>query len=1152
MKHPSQPSHLTNSDEYRSQLAIQASNEGVWDWDILTNCCYYSPRLKEILGKDPDEPLTASEFLKEIHPEDFEGLMNKIRGYLTQQHTHYEETFRVRHQQGHYIWVLAKGIAVWDEQDVPIRMVGTFLDLTAQKQLQQSLQTQNELLKHYFTNSPLGIGTTLASKKWLQVNTKLCHILGYTEAELKEISWDQITYQSDLKAEITHFEHLLTRYQDSYQLEKRFIRKDGTLTYTQIKVCCIHDPQHCTPQFAIFVQDINEQKHLQNKLWEQQEFLRMIIDHIPQWVFWKNSQSVYSGCNQAFADIMQLKSPNDIIGKTDRDLPWQHQIPAYFCQILETKAPELKGIEPFWKPAGNLSWLETNKIPLYNSVGELIGMLGTVEDITERQQAQELLREYNQILEREIREQTISLEQDNQQLSEDRQKFTQILDALCCFIYISDLQTHQILFANQLARSKSRQQLPNHSMYWEISYPEQVGPIVFCSSEHLLTQAGQPKGIHRQEFYNPISQHWFEVQEQAILWPHQRWVRLSVLIDITEHKQIEHAFRSSEERFELAMKGASDGLWDWNLETNKVYFSPRYKEMLGYQESEFKNNVEEWRRRVHPEDLNLCITALNNYLEKQSTKYEATFRMSHKNGHHLWILSRGFAIWDQEKKPIRLVGTHADITGQKEVEEALKQALTSAERAKQAADVANRAKSTFLANMSHELRTPLNGILGYTQILLRDNTLSTKHKEGIQVIEKSGEYLLTLINDILDLSKIEAGKIELSPNRFVLNEFLQGITDLFRMRAQQKGIHFSYQPLSPLPPIIYADEKRLRQVLINLLGNALKFTTQGSVSLKAGIEQGKLRIQVEDSGIGISPSELDKIFIPFQQVGDRHYRTEGTGLGLSITKKLVELMRGELHVKSALSKGSIFWIVLDLPEITNEESVEESLFLGIQETPVPIIGFEGGAKRILIVDDKLESRLILRDFLSPLGFLVIEAAGGEEAMEKAVCYRPDLIMTDIVMPNMDGFELTRQIRNNVDLKDSIVIAISASVFEHHQQESFQVGCDDFIPKPIRFQQLLERLQAHLNLIWIYQDIDSLIGVKSQVKVEVPPDFLGPPAEIAQLLVEFAELGDVGSIMQLIEAVQPDHQELSLFFQQVRELARNFDLDEIAHLVRMYT
>ncbi|RPJ80072.1 MAG: PAS domain-containing hybrid sensor histidine kinase/response regulator, partial [Deltaproteobacteria bacterium] len=639
----------------------------------------------------------------------------------------------------------------------------------------------------------------------------------------------------------------------------------------------------------------------------------------------------------------------------------------------------------------------------------------------------------------------------------------------------------------------------------------------------------------------------FQVQEQAILWPHQRWVRLSILIDITEHKQIEHAFRSSEERFELAMKGASNGLWDWNLETNKVYFSPRYKEMLGYQESEFKNDLEEWRRHIHPEDLNVCITALNNYLEKQVTKYEATFRMSHKNGHYLWILSRGFAIWDQQNKPVRLVGTHADITGQKEIEEALKQALATAEQAKQAADVANRAKSTFLANMSHELRTPLNGILGYTQILLRDNTLSAKHKQGIQVIEKSGEYLLTLINDILDLSKIEAGKVELSPNRFVLNEFLQGITDLFRMRAQQKGIQFSYQPLSPLPPVIYVDEKRLRQVLINLLGNALKFTTQGSVNLRVGVEQGKLRIQVEDTGIGISPTELDKIFIPFQQVGDQHYRTEGTGLGLSITKKLVELMQGELHVKSALNKGSIFWIVLDLPEIANEES----LFSGIQDIPVPIIGFEGEVKCILIVDDKLESRLILIDFLRTLGFSVIEAASGKEAMEKAVCYRPDLIMTDIVMPDINGFELTRQIRNSADLKDTVVIAISASVFEHHQQESFQVGCDDFIPKPIRFQQLLERLQAHLNLIWIYQDMDFSVKVKPQVRLETSLDCLGPPAEIAQLLIEFAELGDVGSIMQLIETVQADHQELSLFFQKIRELAGNFDLDEIADLVRVY-
>jgi signal transduction histidine kinase len=270
----------------------------------------------------------------------------------------------------------------------------------------------------------------------------------------------------------------------------------------------------------------------------------------------------------------------------------------------------------------------------------------------------------------------------------------------------------------------------------------------------------------------------------------------------------------------------------------------------------------------------------------------------------------------------------------------LQEQIIARERAEKSAESANRAKSQFLANMSHELRTPLNGILGYAQILSRDKTLTAKQFDGIRVIERSGDYLLTLINDILDLSKIEAGKIEICPTDFQLNDFLQGLIDLFQMRAQQKEISFIYEPVPHLPIGIRADEKRLRQILVNLLGNAIKFTDKGGVTLKVSAERNNttrpksktddqlpivtLCFQVTDTGVGIAPLELKKIFLPFQQVGDPNYRPEGTGLGLSITKKLVEIMGGELHVKSILGHGSTFWFSLDFPEVSDLVRVKKN------------------------------------------------------------------------------------------------------------------------------------------------------------------------------------------------------------------------------------
>ena len=422
----------------------------------------------------------------------------------------------------------------------------------------------------------------------------------------------------------------------------------------------------------------------------------------------------------------------------------------------------------------------------------------------------------------------------------------------------------------------------------------------------------------------------------------------------------------------------------------------------------------------------------------------------------------------------------------------LEEAKKLAEQAQIQAEIANQAKSSFLANMSHELRTPLNGILGYAQILMHDRSLSPKQQEGISIIQHSGEYLLTLINDVLDLSKIEAGKIEIHPVDFDFSHFIQGVTDLFRMRAQQKGIMFIYEPLSPLPVAIHADEKRLRQVLINLLGNAVKFTENGGVSLKIGRHHHKIRFQIEDTGLGIAPQDLHKIFEPFQQVGEHSHQAEGTGLGLPITKRFVEIMGGELHVASELGKGSVFWVELELPEVT--EFHHQPL-----QTQPKVIGFEGQSYCILVIDDKWENRSVMTNLLILFGFQVIEAANGQEGLEKISEICPDLIITDLVMPVLDGFEFIRCVRENLQFAAIPIIVASASVFEQDQASSVAAGCNDFMAKPFRVETLLELLAKHLKIQWIHET--SLNPSVNPAKIpELPPSEPVPAPEIQSILV----------------------------------------------------
>lgn len=585
------------------------------------------------------------------------------------------------------------------------------------------------------------------------------------------------------------------------------------------------------------------------------------------------------------------------------------------------------------------------------------------------------------------------------------------------------------------------------------------------------------------------------------------------------------ALQRSEERFDLAMRGANDGLWDWNIRTGKVYYSPRWKALFGYAEQEISDNFDEWKDRLHPDDQKKVLNNLFDYFQKTIPTHEATFRMQHKEGHYIWILSRGFAVWDTQGKTIRVVGTHVDMTAQKATEVTLQEA-------KETAETANRAKSVFLASMSHELRTPLNGILGYTQILSWDKTLTAEQQEGIEIIQQSGEYLLTLINDILDLSKIEADKLELYVTDFDFQDFLLGIIKLFQVRTRQKGIAFIYENFSPLPTSIHADDKRLRQILLNVLGNAVKFTEQGSVIFRVGVHNDKVRFYIEDTGPGIAQENQEIIFLPFHQIGDYKRKAEGTGLGLAITRKLVELMEGTIQVESTLGQGSIFQIDLVLPEVIFTHQFDK-----LERTT--IVGIQGQSPRVLVVDDVRENRLVITNILRPLGFKIMEAVDGEDAIKKACQWHPHLILMDLMMPKLDGFEATRQLRHLAEFATIPIIVVSASVFEHHRQESIEAGCNAFVSKPVRSAVLLDTIQNHLSIEWIYE------------KSDTTETFLkGPSPKQAAILMDLAMMGDIKGILDKVSELESDSTLLP-FVNRIRELAKGFKEEQICELVQRY-
>jgi len=1038
-------------------------------------------------------------------------------------------------------------------------------DISARKRTEETLRENEAQLQAIFDFAGVAIALTDTTGKWLRINRTMAEMLGYSIEELLKLSNTDITHPDDITATRQHVQDLVQGKIASYQLEKRYLHKDGHPVWLALSVEPIRGKEHEIVALIGAAFDITDRKQAEaalrdsearfRALFEQAHSSIVIIDPATGRILDCNRQA-HEHLGYTAAEFLQLSVADVDMVTPETMLAGLQAIREQGNLVFETrqrrKTGEIRDMR-----------IHASRITSHDQTF----ILGIGHDMTEQKQAEEELKLNEARLESLLR---ISQLQDTALqpiLDFALEEAIQLTGSQIGYIYYYDEATRQFTL-NSWSKGVMRE--------CTITKPQTVYDLEKTGIWGEAVRQRQP--ILVNDFHTP---HPLKKGYPAGHAPLRRFLTVPVIVDgnivavtgvankadeynqadvrqllllmdsvwnICQRKQAEEELR----KFSRAVEQSGSAIVITDSTGAIEYVNPAFCVSTGYTRQEAIGQNPRVLKSGHMSPdvyANLWRTITDGNV------WQGELLNRNKNGGLYWESATISPVKDAAGTTTHYLAVKENITERKRLEEELR-------AAKEAAEAANRAKSVFLANMSHELRTPLNGILGYAQILLRDVDLTDAQREGVNTIRRSGDHLLGLINDILDLAKVEAGKVELALADVHFAELLSGISDIIRVRADAKGIAFRLETAPTLPQTIRADERRLRQVLLNLLGNAVKFTERGTVTLRVGATpcvrpetapssgqtQGQtqgsapteiVRFEITDTGIGIAPDDLPKLFAAFQQVGDDRYKAQGTGLGLALSRNLIRVMGGDLRVTSALGQESTFWFELTVPVVVAAAN-------DAQPTRPPIIGIVGQPPRILIVDDDATNRQLLLDTLAPLGFDLHTARNGREGWERCQRVQPHAIITDLRMPDLDGISLIRQLRQDSAYQTCVIFASSASVYAEDRQQSLAAGAQAFLPKPLDMERLLHELQQRLHLTWQYATLSE------QTEAPTPDaEIICPPQAIVQSLYDSALMGDILELRQQIAALAAQDARFAGFVRQLEPLARGFNMREVQRVLAGY-
>ncbi|MBW4682692.1 MAG: PAS domain S-box protein [Microcoleus vaginatus WJT46-NPBG5] len=1062
-----------------------------------------------------------------------------------------QQVTTVKHSgEVHYYWAVKVPLKRADGSIYALCGIST--DITELKRTEEALRHSESTLRSFFDSGSMLMGIVELYEDdilHLSDNLTAARFFGTTPEQMKN------RFATDIGVPAANLQQWLDHYREALHTQAavhfEYIHEAPSgQKWLSASVCPIGTGPNGYPRLSYIVEDISERKWAEEALQLSESRLKHLTASIPGTLYsyghYPDGSGKFEylslGCQEMFEaePARVIEDENVLLNQiSPYDRPKHEEAVAHAVQNVLPFTSQWHNLAP----SGKQTWLRVQAQPECREDGSIVWH-GVILDITDRKQVEEKLKQAEH-------------------------KYRTLIEQIPGVVYISPIAatTEQAYISpqlQQLLEISPEEWSPGFFNTWaEYVYPEDHERVLQAVNTAIST--GKPLSVEYRMITRSGKMIW--IRDRAHLVSSaggQTEVLQGLAFDISDRKQMEQALQESNERFQLAASAVKGFIYDWDLKQNIVLRTQGLFEAVGYHPEEAEAKVDWWKEQVHPEDLaNISQQLSEAFGSETQNNYVLEYRLRHRDGHYVYLSDYGTIARDPDGKAIRAVGHAIDVSDRREAEAALQKAL-------QAAQAASIAKSRFLSNMSHELRTPLNAILGFSQVMVRSNSVSVEHKEHLQIINRSGEHLLSLINDILSMAKIEAGQTKLNGTRFDLYRLLDDLEQMLKLKATSKGLQLVFERASDIPQYVQTDENKLRQVLINLLGNAVKFTVAGYVALRVkrgkGLEQPHsqnqnsqtcLLFEIEDTGAGIASDEIGTLFNPFVQTETGRKSMQGTGLGLPISRQFVQMMGGIITVRSQVAKGTIFTFDVFVNEVAGAD--EKSL-----SSRQRVIGLAPNQQvyRMLVVEDVEENRQLLLKLLEPLGFQVREAVNGEEAIALWLTWKPHLIWMDMRMPVMDGYEATREIKaleqksaglqenNSSTLAGKTkIIALTASAFDEQQTNILAAGCDDFMHKPFREWQLFDKIAQHLGVRYIYEEDDQSDSPQLEAPRKLTPQDLSvmSPEWIAQLHQAIL-CADEALILKLIKQIPAAESSLA---HTLTDLLNNFRLDLLFDLTQEF-